>query len=48
MMLFDSLFVGVKLYGMELFGWKESTECERTQLKDGVWIRKDTLQTVRC
>ena len=29
MMLFDYLVMGVMLYGVELFGWKERIECER-------------------
>ena len=33
MMLFDYLVVGVMLYGVELFGWKERIECERIQQK---------------
>ena len=33
MMLFDSLVLGVMMYGIELIGWKESAEMERIQLK---------------
>ena len=32
-MLFDCLFVVVTLYKVELFGWKERIERERTQQK---------------
>ena len=37
MVLFDYLAVGVTLYGVELFGWKESIECERIQQKYIRW-----------
>ena len=37
MKLFDYLVVGVMLYGVELFGWKERIECERIQQKYIRW-----------
>ena len=37
MMMFDSLVLGVMMYGIELIGWKESAEMERIQLKYIKW-----------
>ena len=44
MMMFDSLVLGVMMYGIELIGWKESTEMERIRLKYIKW----TLGLDRC
>ena len=44
MMMFDSLALGVMMYGIELIGWKESAEMERIQLKYIKW----TLRLDRC
>ena len=35
--MFDYLFLGVIMYGIELIGWKESAEMERIQLKYIKW-----------